>query len=94
MRIGREGSRRPHKAEAPYFFLIWSLTDISCIEEAFLKEKNHQRIEALAVISSMADTPEAFQTQSRDFLSVGVEIYTALTPKSTNLSAPLTRQSR
>ena len=44
MRIGREGSRRPLKAEAPFLFSFGALRNISCFEEALLKEKDYQRI--------------------------------------------------
>ncbi len=85
MQIGPEESRRPLKAEAPFFFSKIEALLTSPVLKKHSQKKDHQRIDALAVFSSMADTPEAFQTPSRDFLSVGVEIYTALTPQLTNL---------
>ena len=48
----------------------------------------------LVVFSSVERTPDSFQTPSREFLSVGVEINTALTQNSTHFSGSITRQPR
>jgi hypothetical protein len=48
----------------------------------------------LAIFSSAADKPEARQPLSREFKSVGVETYIALTSKSTPRSGQITRLSR